>query len=159
MTLRALSRADIPEPQRIDVHVYIDEFHSFLSEGNDTFATILSESRKYRVAFAALATQFLEQIDEDTLSAVLGNCGSAVAFRSGVRDAEVLAQHLGGSIRPDDIVNLPNFTAYAKLLLNGEPTRGAFSMTTMPIKPRVSGRRATVVQVSRQRYARPKAEV
>ncbi|MEZ6131129.1 MAG: DUF87 domain-containing protein [Planctomycetaceae bacterium] len=153
----ALSRADIPETQRIDVHVYIDEFHSFLSEGNDTFATILSESRKYRVAFAALATQFLEQIDEDTLSAVLGNCGSAVVFRSGVRDAEVLAQHLGGSIQPDDIVNLPNFTAYAKLLLNGEPTRGAFSMTTMPIKPPVSGRRDTVVRVSRQRYATPKA--
>lgn len=155
----ALSRADIPESQRIDVHVYIDEFHSFLSEGNDTFATILSESRKYRVAFAALATQFLEQIDEATLSAVLGNCGSAVVFRSGVRDAEVLAQHLGGNIQPDDIVNLPNFTAYAKLLLNGEPTRGAFSMTTEPTKALVTGRRDTVARVSRQRYARPKAEI
>jgi hypothetical protein len=155
----ALSRADIPESQRIDVHVYIDEFHSFLSEGNDTFATILSESRKYRVAFAALATQFLEQIDEATLSAVLGNCGSAVVFRSGVRDAEVLAQHLGGNIQPDDIVNLPNFTAYAKLLLNGEPTRGAFSMTTEPTKGIVAGRRDTVTRVSRQRYARPRADV
>jgi len=155
----ALSRANVSESERNVAFIFVDEFHSFVSEGNDTFATILSESRKYRVAFAALATQFLEQIPDDTLSAVLGNCGSSVIFRSGVRDADVLAQHLGGDVTPEDIANLPNFTAYAKLLLNGEPTRGAFTMTTMPPKPMASGRREIVRCVSRKRYAHPRKEV
>ncbi|MCM2374705.1 type IV secretory system conjugative DNA transfer family protein [Aporhodopirellula aestuarii] len=153
----ALSRADVPEDQRTDVQVYIDEFHSFVSAGNSSFATILSESRKYRVSFAALATQFLEQIDEETLSAVLGNCGSTVAFRSGIRDAETLAMHLGGCVTPDDIVNLPNFTAYAKLLMRGEPSRSPFLMNTIRTKSTPAGRRQIVERVSRQKYgvARP----
>lgn len=148
----ALSRADIPEARRNDVQIYIDEFHSFVSTGNSSFATILSESRKYRVSFAALATQFLEQIDEETLAAVMGNCGSTIVFRSGVRDSETLAMHLGGSVSPDDIVNLPNFTAYAKLLLNGEPTRSPFLMTTIPSVSSLLGRREIVERVSRQKY-------
>lgn len=153
----ALSRADLPEEDRSDVQVYIDEFHSFVSDGNDSFATILSESRKYRVAFAALATQFLDQIDERTISAVLGNCGSSIVFRSGVRDSETLSAHLGG-IEPDDIVNLPNFTAYAKLLINGEPTRLPFSMTTQP-PLKSGGRREVVREVSRRKYGRPRQSV
>ena len=148
----ALSRADIPESDRNDVQVYIDEFHSFVSAGNSSFATILSESRKYRVSFAALATQFLEQIDEATLSAVLGNCGSTIVFRSGVRDSETLAEHLGGKVTTDDIVNLPNFTAYAKLLVAGEPTRSPFLMNTIPVESSVPGRREIVERVSRQKY-------
>jgi hypothetical protein len=150
----ALSRADIPEEERNDVQVYIDEFQSFVSDGNSSFATLLSESRKYRVAFAALATQFLDQIDEATLSAVLGNCGSAVVFRSGVRDAETLAEHLGG-VTGDDIVNLPNFTAYAKLLLNGEPTHKPFSMTVNPYQSKHRERGAVVREVSRKKYGCP----
>jgi hypothetical protein len=153
----ALSRANVPETQRTDVQIYIDEFHSFVSAGNSSFATILSESRKYRVSFAALATQFLEQIDEETLSAVLGNCGSTVVFRSGIRDAETLAMHLGGNVTPDDIVNLPNFTAYAKLLMRGEPSRSPFLMNTIPTKSTPAGRRQIVERVSRQKYGVPKA--
>lgn len=148
----ALSRADMPEAKRNDVQIYIDEFHSFVSTGNSSFATILSESRKYRVSFAALATQFLEQIDEETLAAVLGNCGSTIVFRSGVRDSETLAMHMGGNVSQDDIVNLPNFTAYAKLLLNGEPTRSPFLMTTIPSVSSPLGRREIVERVSRQKY-------
>lgn len=155
----ALSRAEIAEEQRTDVQVYIDEFHSFVSESNTSFATILSESRKYRVAFAALATQFLDQMDENTLASVLGNCGGTVAFRCGARDAETIAELLGGDLTADDVLSLPNYTAYARLLVDGEPTAGPFSMTTIP-SPRPYRRRAEVVRrVSRQRYGRPIAQV
>jgi hypothetical protein len=152
----ALSRADLPEDQRTDVQVYIDEFHNFVSETNTSFATILSESRKYRVAFAALATQFLDQIDKHTLSAVLGNCGSTISFRCGVHDAEILAEQLGGDITPDDLLNLPNYTAYARLLLAGEPTPGPFTMTTIPPpRPQPHHQSAEVIRLtSRQRYGR-----
>jgi hypothetical protein len=155
----ALSRADLPEDKRSDVQIYIDEFHSFVSGGNSSFATILSESRKYRVSFAALATQFLEQIDEETLAAVFGNCGSTIVFRSGVRDSETLAQHLGGNVTPDDICNLPNFTAYAKLLIHGQPTRSPFLMTTVPQISDACGRKETVERLSRQRYGIPTTAV
>lgn len=147
----ALSRADLPEDRRGDVQIHIDEFHSFVSTGNSSFSTILSEGRKYRVSLV-LATQFLEQIDEGTLAAVFGNCGSTIAFRSGIRDAEALTAHLGGNVQPDDICNLPNFTAYAKLLINGEPTRSPFLMTTIPAPSLSPGRRDIVARVSRQKY-------
>lgn len=154
----ALSRADIPEAKRTDMQIHIDEFHSFVSSGNSSFSTILSEGRKYRVSFV-LATQFLEQIDDGTLAAVFGNCGSTIAFRSGIRDAENLAAHLGGGVRPDDICNLPNFTAYAKLLIRGEPTRSPFLMTTIPAPSLPSGRREIVERVSRQKYGSQVTEV
>ena len=155
----ALSRADTSECDRTDVHVYIDEFHSFVSQGNTSFSTILSESRKYHVAFAALATQFLDQIDEDTLNAVLGNCGSNIVFRCGVRDAETLAMQLGGDVAPQDILGLPNFAAYAQLLVDGETTDGPFSMTTLPAVTQVRGRADIVRKVSNQRYTRSASEV
>lgn len=149
----ALARAGIPEEHRSPVHVYIDEFHAFTSDGNNSFATILSESRKYKVAFAALATQYLDQIDDSTIAAVLGNAGSSVVFRAGARDAGILAKHLGG-VTPDQIVNLPNFTAYAKLLIDQEPTREPFSMKTIPGKHR--GDRGEIVErVSRIRWGSP----
>ncbi len=147
----ALSRADVPEAKRCDMQIHIDEFHSFVAAGNSSFSTILSEGRKYRVSFV-LATQFLEQIDDGTLAAVFGNCGSTISFRSGIRDAENLAAHLGGGVSPDDICNLPNFTAYAKLLNRGEPTRSPFLMTTIPAPSSPAGRREIVERVSRQKY-------
>lgn len=157
----ALGRAAPPEEDRTDVQVSIDEFHAFVSDGNSSLAAILSESRKYRVSFAALAPRFLDQIDVATLSAVLDNCSSTVCFRCGVRDAETMAIHLGDDLRPEDILSLPNFRAYARLLVDGEPTRSLFSMATLVPRPvtRAHQHPAVIRRTSWQRYGRPVSEV
>ena len=90
--LAAMSRADMPEKERRDYFLYVDEFQNFATE---SFATILSEARKYRLSLT-LANQYLAQMDEATLDAVFGNVGSLLVFQVGARDAEVITAQLGG---------------------------------------------------------------
>ena len=92
--IASLSRADIPEQERTESLIVIDEFHSWLSEGNNTMSDALAESRKYRTGYI-LATQMLEQLDNKTLSGVLGNCGSTLCMTVGPHDAETLCDLLG----------------------------------------------------------------
>ena len=87
-----MGRADIPEHDRRDFHLYVDEFQNFATE---SFATIFSEARKYRLSLT-LANQYLAQMDEATLAAVFGNVGSLLVFQVGASDAETLAEQLGG---------------------------------------------------------------
>jgi len=154
--LAAMSRADVPERDRPDFVLYVDEFQNFAT---DSFATILSEARKYRLCLV-LANQYLAQIDEATAAAVFGNVGSLLAFQVGAHDAEVLAEQLGGDITPQDLLSLPRYRAYLRLLIDGMPSR-PFSMATMPA-PRVDravARADTIRRTSRQRYARSVAQV
>jgi len=113
----------------------------------------LSEARKYRLSLV-LANQYLAQMDEATMGAVFGNVGSLLVFQVGAQDAEVLAEQLGGDATPQDLMALPRYRAYARLLVDGMPSR-PFSMETMP-PPRIAGGRADVVRrTSRHRYGRP----
>jgi len=150
--LAAMSRADVPEQARRDFFLYVDEFQNFATE---SFATILSEARKYRLSLV-LANQYLAQMEEATLDAVFGNVGSLLVFQVGARDAEVLAEQLGGDMTPHDLMALPRYRAYARLLIDGMPSR-PFSMETLP--PAASnqrrGRSAVVRRTSRHRYSRP----
>ena len=98
--LAAMSRADVAEAERRDFFLYIDEFQNFAT---DSFATILSEARKYRLALV-LANQYLGQLDEQTLLAVWGNCGSLISFQVGANDAEPLAMQFGGDLVPQDLL-------------------------------------------------------
>ncbi len=126
----ALTRADIPEDQRRDFILYVDEFQNFTT---GSFATILSEARKYRLSLV-IAHQYLKQLDEPTANAVFGNVGSMISFQVGSDDAESLAQQLSkhvDQVRPTDLTNLPKYTAYARLLINGLPSN-PFSMQTLP---------------------------
>jgi len=155
LQLAAMSRADVPEDHRPDFFLYVDEFQNFATE---SFATILSEARKYRLNLT-LANQYLAQMDEQTLEAVFGNVGSLLCFQIGARDAESLAEQLGGDLTPQDLMALPKYTAYIRLLVDGMPSR-PFSMQTLP--PRVSRnttRSETIRKTSRHRYARPIKEV
>ena len=154
LQVAAMSRADIPESDRTDCVVVIDEFHSYLSEGNSTMADALAESRKYRTSYV-LSTQMLEQLDRTTLAGVLGNCGSALCMTVGPRDAEVLADLLGNGLTPEDLMRIPKFHAYLRMLISGAPH--TFSMTTLP-PPRYVARRAkTIRKVSRQRFGQHRA--
>ena len=156
LQLAAMSRADTPEANRRDFFLYVDEFQNFATE---SFATILSEARKYRLALT-LANQYLAQMDDATADAVFGNVGSLVAFQVGARDAETLAEQLGGDARPQDLMMLPRFTAYVRLLVDGMPSR-PFSMETLPppASSCTSNRLETVRRTSRQRYCRPVAKI
>jgi type IV secretory pathway TraG/TraD family ATPase VirD4 len=115
MGLAALSRADVPEVQRRDFYLYTDEFSSYTTL---SMAGMLSELRKYRLNLI-LAHQFLSQLDEEVRDAILGNVGTMIAFRLGVQDAEILEEEFEPEITTSDLVNLPNFNFYIRLMIDG----------------------------------------
>src|SRR5947209_481715 len=125
--LAALSRADVPEGDRRDFYLYADEFPSFTTT---SFAGMLSEMRKYHVGLV-LAHQYIEQLDEEVRGAVLGNVGTVIAFRVGLSDAEVLEKEFYPEFTAGDFVNLPNYSLYLKLMVDGTVTR-PFSADTLP---------------------------
>src|SRR5207302_5161289 len=99
LQLAAMSRADVLDDKRRDFALYIDEFQNFAT---DSFATILSEARKYRLSLT-LANQYLAQMPEQTLAAVFGNVGTLITFQVGAQDSEILAQQLGGDVTEQDL--------------------------------------------------------
>jgi hypothetical protein len=142
LQLAAMGRADVPESERRDFFAYVDEFQNFAT---DSFATILSEARKYRLSLT-LANQYLDQIEETTLSAVFGNVGTILSFNLGADDAETIANQFGGDMTPRDLMNLPKYSAYARLLIDGQPTR-PFSMRTIaPVPVESSAERTAIVR-------------
>lgn len=152
LQLAAMSRADVPEADRRDFHLYIDEFQNLSTE---SFGTILSEARKYRLSLT-LANQYLGQLEESVRSAVFGNVGSLLCFQIGAEDAEFVSEQLGGYVSEPDLMQLPKYTAYARLLIDGV-TQRPFSMQTIPVmRDSRNDRSAVIRRVSRQRFARTK---
>ncbi len=125
--LAALSRQDIPEEERKDFYLYVDEFQSFATS---SFVDILSESRKYRLNLV-LSNQYLGQIEEKIRMAILGNVGTLVSFRVGAEDARYLAQEFYPVFSQDHLVNLPAYNIYLKLMIDGK-TSQPFSAETLP---------------------------
>jgi len=122
----ALSRRDIPEYKRKAFHLYVDEFQSFATSG---FSLILSEARKYEFNLT-LAHQYLDQLPNNLRDAVFGNAGSMIAFRTGAQDAPDIARQLNVAT-PAQLRDLPNFSAWASILMDGMPT-DAFRLDTFP---------------------------
>jgi hypothetical protein len=146
--MAALSRADQPENERKDFHLFVDEFQNFAT---DSFATILSEARKYKLGLT-VANQYLAQLSEGTLHALFGNVGSMVCFQCGAKDAELLTEQLGGEVTSQDLMRLPKYHAYTRLLIDGHPSQ-PFSMTTLAPKKAPQHDRADIVRrVSQRRY-------
>ncbi|MBI3466449.1 MAG: type IV secretory system conjugative DNA transfer family protein [Planctomycetes bacterium] len=150
--IAAMSRSSIPERERRDFYLYVDEFQNFATE---SFATILSEARKYRLNLT-IANQYLAQMDEPTMHAVFGNVGTLLCFQVGAKDAEGLAEQLGGDLTPQDLMRLPRYHAYVRLLIDGHPGR-PFSMRTIPPQlSKIDEKRAEIIRrYVRQRYCRP----
>jgi hypothetical protein len=129
--LEGLGRADTEESLRRDFYVYIDEFQNLATQ---SLANMLSELRKYRVSLI-LANQYLAQLDEPIRHAILGNVGTLISFRLGPDDARIISKELREVVSPADLLHLPNFSAYVKLMDGGAPT-GAFSMKTVRLLER-----------------------
>lgn len=152
--LAALSRTDTPEGERRDFYLYIDEFQNVTTR---SIATILSEARKYRLDLV-MAHQFLGQLDEEIKKAVFGNVSSMVAFRIGSDDAEFMAQQFAPVFGPQDLLNIDNFNAYLKLLINGQ-TSQPFNIQTYPPQPSDRAVVERIKEYSRLTYGRPRSEV
>jgi CxxC-x17-CxxC domain-containing protein len=154
--LAAMGRVDIPEENRRDFYLYVDEFQNFATE---SFANILSEARKYRLDLI-LANQYIAQIDERVRDAIFGNAGTLISFRVGATDAEFLEKEFSPVFVQNDIVNLPKYQIYIKLMIDGI-AGDAFSATTLPpvYIGDTEGNSEKIIAVSRERYASSKTEV
>lgn len=128
--LAALSRADIPESERIDYTLYLDEFHNFTTQ---SLIFMLSELRKYRLSLV-LAHQYLTQLEPNIREAILGNVGTTIIFRIGATDAETIAMEFAPEFKLMDFTNLPNYHIYLKLMIDGKISR-PFSAVTLPPMP------------------------
>ncbi|PJE68664.1 hypothetical protein COU96_03155, partial [Candidatus Shapirobacteria bacterium CG10_big_fil_rev_8_21_14_0_10_38_14] len=115
--IAAMSRADIPEEQRKDFFLYVDEFQNFATPD---FAQILSEARKYHLNLC-VANQFIGQIEEEIKNAVFGNVGTIISFNIGVTDANFLQHWFTPTFNEDDLLNIERFHTYIKTIVNSEP--------------------------------------
>lgn len=125
--LAAFSRADIPEHGRRPFFLYVDEFQTMTTL---SVASMISELRKYGVGLV-LSHQNLKQLEQDIRSAVIGNMGTIISFRLGAEDAPLFAREFAPEITAEDLVHLPNYTMYLKLMIDGAPSR-VMSAETLP---------------------------
>lgn len=123
----AMGRADIPENEREDFSLYVDEFQNFATE---SFASILSEARKYRLSLI-LANQFMTQLTDQIREAILGNIGTVISGRIGITDAEILVKKFSPTFDAEDLTRMPNFQTIASVMIHNVPS-AAFSMTLLP---------------------------
>ncbi|QIG95506.1 type IV secretory system conjugative DNA transfer family protein [Bradyrhizobium sp. 6(2017)] len=126
--LAAFSRAELPAHQRRDFHVYVDEFQNFTTLA---MANMFSELRKYRVGFT-VAHQYLHQLEPDVRHAVLGNAGTIISFRVGAEDATYLAREFQDRFDEIDLLQLPNYHIYLKLMIDGMPSKPFSAVTIEP---------------------------
>ena len=123
----AMGRANIPEDQREDFGLYVDEFQNFAT---DSFESILSEARKYKLNLI-LANQFLTQLTENIREAIIGNVGTVISGRIGITDAEILQKRFAPTFEAEDLTQLPNFQSVATVMIDNVPS-APFSMALVP---------------------------
>jgi len=121
----AMSRTNVPEDQRRDFYLYVDEFQNFATPD---FATILSEARKYHLNLT-VANQFISQMEEEVRNAVFGNVGTKIAFRTGINDAQFLSHEYAPTFSEQDLLKIEARNAYVRTMVHGEPVP-AFSIDT-----------------------------
>ncbi len=152
--ISAMSRQEMPEEQRRDFYLYVDEFQNFATPD---FAQILSEARKYRLNLV-VANQFIGQMEEEVKNAVFGNVGTLVAFRVGVTDANYLQHEFQPTFNETDLINVDRFNAYVKTIVHNEPVK-PFSMDLTKDMEKVKAERnaqiaQAIIQLSRLKYGR-----
>ncbi|MAZ30151.1 hypothetical protein CL655_02610 [bacterium] len=152
--MAALSRVDTPSMDFAPFFLHIDEFQNV---STPSIASILSEARKYKLGLT-IAHQFIAQLDEAIKDAVFGNVGSMTAFRVGPEDGEFLAHQFEPVFDSRDLINVPNYNAYARILANGTPTR-PFSLAAMPPPTLDLARVPALITKSLKQYGRPRTEI
>ena len=158
LQMAAMGRAELPESERKDFYLYVDEFQNFIT---DSITTILSEARKYRLCLT-IAHQYIGQLSKGTdtsiRDAVLGTVGTLVAFKMGVEDTEILAKEFAPVFSSYDLINVEKFNAYIKLLVNNQSAR-PFNMITIPPQKGDLEIGRVIKEASRLKYGKPRAEV
>lgn len=151
----AMGRADIPEDQREDFSLYVDEFQNFAT---DSFATILSEARKYRLSLI-LANQFMTQLTDQIREAILGNIGTVISGRIGITDAEILVKKFTPTFDAEDLTRLPNFQTISSVMIQDVPS-SAFSMSLLPPLGQSNPQlRDALKKLSATKFGKPRAQV
>ncbi|KKQ72679.1 MAG: hypothetical protein US94_C0041G0001, partial [Berkelbacteria bacterium GW2011_GWB1_38_5] len=143
--LAAMRRTTIPEDDRRDFYLYVDEFQNFATE---SFATILSEARKYHLNLI-MTNQYIAQVPEEVISAVFGNIGTLICFRVGAPDAVALKQEFAPVFEEVDLVNLDNYHIYVKMSIDGV-TSSSFSAVTLPPDTSRNFNKDKIIQHSRE---------
>ncbi|MEK7612386.1 MAG: type IV secretion system DNA-binding domain-containing protein [Patescibacteria group bacterium] len=159
LQLAAMSRVDIPEKDRKDFYLYVDEFQNFAT---DSFANILSEARKYRLCLI-LAHQYIGQLVHDSNTkvrdAIFGNVGTMLLFRVGAEDAEFLEKEFLPEFEANDLINLTKYNIYVKLMIDGVSSRPFSAQTLMPFERLEHSQREFIIENTRDRYATTRAKV
>jgi hypothetical protein len=152
----AMARADVAAHLRRPFYLYIDEFQNFATK---SFATILSEARKYKLSLI-LANQYTSQLDIDIKNAIFGNVGTIVAFTLGYDDAAIMTSQFKELVGTNDLISLPKYTSYTRLMIDGISS-DPFSMKTLP--PYESEGNVEYIEKirrqSRQRYAMERTQL
>jgi len=153
--LAAMNRANLPEEQRRDFFLFVDEFQNFATS---SFIKILAEARKYRLCLT-LANQYVGQlqsseIKDDLSKAIFGNAGTIVSFIVGAEDAHLLAREFGQTYTEEDLVSLGKYQIIIKLCIDSL-TSTPFFATTLPLPRCRNQNREKVIRVSREKYTRP----
>lgn len=165
LQMAALARADMPERERHDFYLYIDEFQNFIT---DSISTILAEARKYKLNLV-MAHQYINQLisgasvegkggDTRIKDAVFGNAGTMICFRIGVDDAEVMAKQFTPIFNEYDLINIDRFNAYTRLLIDNTASK-PFNMVCLPPtrgKPEIAQK---LKQLSRLKFGREQKAV
>jgi hypothetical protein len=153
--LAAMSRSDIPDiKDRRPFYLYVDEFQNFAT---DSFATILSEARKYGLNLT-VANQYISQMNETVRDAVFGNVGTMISFRVSADDAPILGKQFEPQFEPNDLLQMHNRHFIINMVINGEKSP-AFSATTLTLPPPQIDNTGRIVENTRRNYSRSRAEV
>jgi hypothetical protein len=146
--LAAMSRQDIPRSQRVPFNLYVDEFQNFATE---SFASILSEARKYNLNLH-VANQYIAQMEDSVREAIFGNVGTLITFRVGANDADHLAKEFAPTFTAEDLTNLERYQIYLRMTVDGISS-APFSATTLPLPKNKTENLEKILKVSRERYS------
>jgi hypothetical protein len=150
MQLAAMNRVNIPESERKDFYLYVDEFQNFATS---SFIKILSEARKYRLNLA-LANQYIAQVSEEVQKAIFGNTGTLISFLVGAEDSQILSREFGGIYKEEELVGLGNYQTIVKLAIENLTSRPFYAFT-LPLPRCRNQNREKVLRLSRERYTKP----
>ncbi|MCL5411100.1 MAG: type IV secretion system DNA-binding domain-containing protein [Patescibacteria group bacterium] len=151
ISIGAFSRQDLTEEQRIPFYLYVDEFQNFIT---DVFATILSESRKYKLSLN-ITNQYIAQLDEKIRNAVIGNAGTLISFRIGAADADFLVKEYD-PLKPDDMTNIDKYNFYIKMLIDGAPSKPFNGQGIAPDPNENKQLGSAIKELSRLKYGKPR---
>jgi hypothetical protein len=156
--LAGMSRANMTSEElerAAPLYFYVDEFQNF---ANDSFANILSEARKYKLALI-VANQYIAQMEETIRDAVFGNMGTTITFRVGPLDAEFIERVYTPVFNAQDVQNIAPYQIFLTLLIDGIASKPFSALALPPIQPLEEPQRELVVETSRKQFARPRQQV